>query len=301
VGTNNIMLAALVVALSVFRHIEGFDWTYSYKFYNNTLSPTDWFYAWEDCAGFQQSPIDLSDSAVIYDDSLGKLKNTYNQENVKFENTGNTLKAEFILPDDLSSLTEEQYLYMPESAKEPWNLLSGGSLEDHEYYLHSIYFHSLSEHVVNGGRHLLEAHFVHVNLNPFELEGSRKYAVVGVLFEEGGHNDWLEKFVEKIPTIKDYDKANPPDPVTVTDVDPAKGLPKSDYYWTYDGSLTTPPCSEQVKWHVMRSSLKASALQLETFRNALNYNFRPLQRMDGRKIRTNDEGFAHSKNSNSGY
>mmetsp|Transcript_27825 Transcript_27825/g.36210 ORF Transcript_27825/g.36210 Transcript_27825/m.36210 type:complete len:98 (+) Transcript_27825:1199-1492(+) len=58
-------------------------------------------------------------------------------------------------------------------------------------------------------------------------------------------------------------------------------------YYTYDGSLTTPPCSEGVKWIVMESIQECSAQQLEKFQDAIGYqrNFRPIQPLHGRKIK----------------
>jgi len=61
-------------------------------------------------------------------------------------------------------------------------------------------------------------------------------------------------------------------------------LPVSTNYFNYNGSLTTPPCSEIVEWIVMETPLEASQAQLDAFSSILHNNFRPVQPISGRDI-----------------
>jgi carbonic anhydrase len=61
-------------------------------------------------------------------------------------------------------------------------------------------------------------------------------------------------------------------------------LPKKREYWSYDGSLTTPPCSEGVKWYVMSQPIQISVRQVDQFQAAYRKNARPPQPLLGRKI-----------------
>jgi len=188
------------------------------------------------------------------------------------------------------------------------NLLKGGYLNGEEYYLAQIHFHYLSEHTVNGGRYLLEAHLVHVNLDKTKHGTEKELAVVGVFYKEGESNTWLKQFTDHLesPTFKkgwNEQHGNPWTAVNKTgphvqlqSIDLHKVLDdKGDWskmkYWAYKGSLTTPPCSEKVTWHVMQHIQTASAQELEVFRNVLGMkgNARPIQKLNGRNIWTNNK------------
>ncbi|MCL4165309.1 UNVERIFIED_CONTAM: hypothetical protein GTU68_062488 [Idotea baltica] len=148
-------------------------------------------------------------------------------------------------------------------------LKSGGG----EYDLVQFHFHSPSEHTFNGEHFPLEVHLVHA-----DKQGN--LAVVGVMFEEGAANQVVEKVWETMP-----DTAN-----TTASSDQmlnAKNLlPKDMNFALYSGSLTTPPCSEGVRWHVVKQPLTVSDDQISKFKSILHDNNRPVLPLNGRKVET---------------
>jgi carbonic anhydrase len=67
-------------------------------------------------------------------------------------------------------------------------------------------------------------------------------------------------------------------------LDPSQILPADRRYYTYMGSLTTPPCSEGVQWVVMRQPVVATPEQIELFARLYPLNARPIQNASGRRI-----------------
>jgi carbonic anhydrase len=71
-------------------------------------------------------------------------------------------------------------------------------------------------------------------------------------------------------------------------VNPGGLLPADRGYWTYQGSLTTPPCTEGVRWFVFEQELSLSRDQLRVFATIFKVNTRPLQELHGRRIEANE-------------
>jgi len=140
-----------------------------------------------------------------------------------------------------------------------------------EYKLLQFHYHANSEHQIEGKYAPLEVHFV----NKAE-DGN--LAVVGVMFKEGKENPLFTSYLKDFPTSKGKIDAQ-------GKIELAKLLPASSAYYTYAGSLTTPPCSEIVTWFVMKTPVEASKDQLDKFAAILKHNFRPVQALNGRKIK----------------
>lgn len=140
------------------------------------------------------------------------------------------------------------------------------------YELLQYHFHSPSEHQVQGIPYSLEMHLVHKS-----KKGN--LAVVGVLLKEGKHNGELKKIWDLMPT----------EVTTITSPDislnPIKLLPDNRSYFYYSGSLTTPPCSENVKWFVLTNSIEAARSQALAFLNIIHHpNARPTQKLNRRFV-----------------
>ncbi|MDB5867684.1 MAG: Carbonate dehydratase [Polaromonas sp.] len=152
----------------------------------------------------------------------------------------------------------------------PGNTLT---IEGVPYELKQVHFHAASEHNISGVSYPLEAHFVHA-------DSQGKLAVVGVMFVTGTANAALQNLWNQIPATE-----GSPVPLTST-VYPYQLMPSNKEHYRYSGSLTTPPCSEGVRWHVMRYSLTASGAQIDAFKNVIHdhANNRPLQPLNGRSI-----------------
>jgi carbonic anhydrase len=139
------------------------------------------------------------------------------------------------------------------------------------YQLLQFHFHTPSEYQIGGKAYPLEVHFVHKR-----TDGA--LGVVGVMFEEGTANAELEKIWKNMPAT-----AGEKDASDVT-LDVTTLLPTDQLYYRFMGSLTTPPCSEGVNWHMMQQPITASKEQIKAFQKLFPMNARPLQPANNRLI-----------------
>jgi carbonic anhydrase len=146
------------------------------------------------------------------------------------------------------------------------------SIDGITFELSQFHFHSPSENKINGKHFPLEGHLVHA-----DKDGN--LAVVAVMFQEGAANALLAKLWEKMPN-----KAGEKSEIS-TGLSVAQLLPKQRDYYRFNGSLTTPPCSEGVRWFVMKKSATVSKAQIERFSQAVGVaNNRPIQATNARAI-----------------
>jgi carbonic anhydrase len=140
------------------------------------------------------------------------------------------------------------------------------------YELVQFHFHHPSETKLGGQAFPLELHLVH-------KDADGKLAVVGVLLADGKANPTLAGLFKYIP--KEKEKESAPDGVTV---DPNGMLPTNRAYYTFPGSLTTPPCSEEVTWYVLRTPVRVSQHEVASFAAQYPLNARPDQPLNGRPV-----------------
>jgi carbonic anhydrase len=140
------------------------------------------------------------------------------------------------------------------------------------YELQQFHFHRPSEERIEGKSFDMAAHLVHK-----DLDG--RLAVVAVLLERGGAHASVQAVWNNLPLEKGEELA------ARAPIDPAHLLPKDPRYFTYMGSLTTPPCSEGVLWVVMQQPVTVSAEQIDVFARLYPMNARPLQQASGRLIK----------------
>jgi carbonic anhydrase len=146
------------------------------------------------------------------------------------------------------------------------------------YQLVQYHFHAPSEHTVNGMQFPMEMHLVHASADG-------QLAVIGVFIVEGEQNSAFDPIWANLPVVKGVE--NHLEHVKV-DVDAL--LPKARTTYRYDGSLTTPPCSEGVKWLVMTTPIALSKRQIGAFTALFHGNNRPVQQLNGRSILTDELG-----------
>lgn len=154
------------------------------------------------------------------------------------------------------------------------NVMPGSTLsvDGKAFELKQFHFHTPSENTIDGKPFALEVHLVHA-----DAEGH--LAVIGVMFEEGGANPTIEALWQTMPQ-----EAGAKQPLT-TPADPATLLPEGRDYYRFNGSLTTPPCTEGVRWLVMKTPLTVSKAQVETFAAAVHgANNRPVQNVNARPV-----------------
>lgn len=154
------------------------------------------------------------------------------------------------------------------------NVAPGNSLGvmGRRYELQQFHFHRPSEERVNGQQFDMVAHLVHR-----DAEG--RLAVVAVLLERGRDQPLIQQVWNNLPLEKQ--QAQP----GLGQMDLTRLLPEDRGYYTYMGSLTTPPCSEGVLWMVMRQPVQLSGEQLEIFAKLYPMNARPAQPGSGRLIK----------------
>lgn len=141
------------------------------------------------------------------------------------------------------------------------------------YDLLQLHFHSPSEHRVKGAPYAMEIHFVHKS-----KQG--RLAVIGVFMKEGKQNPELGKIWNAMPK-----KAGSEISRNVT-IEPMMLLPQNRHYDHYNGSLTTPPCSEGVLWFVITTPVEVATQQISAFLKIIQRNARPVQGMNKRFVYT---------------
>ena len=144
---------------------------------------------------------------------------------------------------------------------------------DKTYALKQFHFHHPSEEHVNGHGYAMVAHLVHA-----DSEGH--LAVVAVLLDKGADNPLIAALWKNLPS----EKGKASDVPTVT-VDVNELLPADRGYFTYAGSLTTPPCSEGVTWFVLKHPSTISEGEVAAFAKVYPTNARPIQPANNRDIR----------------
>jgi len=142
------------------------------------------------------------------------------------------------------------------------------NLNGETFQLVQFHFHGKSEHTVNGKRYDLVAHLVHQN--PI----TKQLAVVAVFFEEGDASPILTTILDNVGKSVE---------INAQDL-----LPTNERsYFHYVGSLTTPPCSENVQWYLLKNPMTASKEQIEHFRKYYVDNERPVQELHDRVMESN--------------
>lgn len=139
-----------------------------------------------------------------------------------------------------------------------------------KYNLVQLHFHTPSENQVDGRTYPLEMHLVHAS-------SDNKFVVVAVFFDEGKANPILQDIVNTAPSEVNGTNA-------LKNLNVSALVPKSHAYYTFSGSLTTPPCSEQVQFVVLKNALDASKEQIDALHAILHDNARDPQPLNGRVV-----------------
>ena len=206
-------------------------------------------------AGHSQSPIDIGKTSPA---SLPKERAAFGPAELKIVhhehvedavNNGHTIQVNYTDGDTLA-------------------------VGDARFELVQYHFHAPSEHTVGGKRYPMEMHLVHKS-------AAGALAVIGVLIEQGAHNAAFDPVWSHLPKAKGAESHLEHVKVNVDDL-----LPTTRTSYRYDGSLTTPPCSEGVKWFVMTTPVQLSADQIAAFTALVKENNRPVQPLNGRAVVT---------------
>ena len=183
-------------------------------------------------AGLKQSPVDLSETLP---EALPWLEYEYRDVKLSIENNTHTIEVRYHTEGSLT-------------------------IDGSVYELLQFHFHSPSEHTENGLAAQMEIHFVHINSN-------NQIAVVGLMVDEGKANALFENIISNAPTTEGL-LSFPDEKINATDLLPEN--PSS--YRAYSGSLTTPSCSEAVRWFVLNERVEFSREQIDQFLAIISEN-----------------------------
>ncbi len=214
-----------------------------------TLSP-----AFASCAaGKNQSPIDIvppspSAAPVVATSSRpASLRIVHHEHMADGINNGHTIQINYGGADTLT-------------------------VGDERFALVQYHFHAPSEHTISGRHAPMEMHLVHKS-------AAGNLAVLGVLIEEGGANSAFAPVWANLPTAKGMETHYQDLQVDVDDL-----LPVNRTAYRYSGSLTTPPCSEGVRWFILATPIQLSTEQVGAFKAVVQGNNRPVQPLNNRPV-----------------
>lgn len=219
-------------------------WAYG----NTDNAPDQWGSLSPDYAlcqtGLRQSPIDLQTN--LKGDSV-QLEFHYFSSSLTILHTGRTIRV---------NVENGSYV----------------RLDGKDYSLKQFHFHHPSEHTLQGKPSPMEMHFVHI-------DEDKGFVVVALFLQEGDENPWLRPVWKAMPS-----QTSEPRIISGVEIDLAEVLPQSRRCFRYDGSLTTPPCSEDVHWIVLQEPIEISSTQLKAFARLFPVNARPMQPLNKRSV-----------------
>lgn len=154
------------------------------------------------------------------------------------------------------------------------NIAAGQTLRvmERTYHLIQFHFHKPAEERINGRGYDMVAHLVH-------KDSDGRLAVLAVLMEQGAEHPLIQTIWNNLP----LEQGMLVSPAAAIDLN--KLLPEKRDYWTYMGSLTTPPCTEDVLWMVMKQAVGVSPEQIGIFGRLYQNNARPVQPANNRLIK----------------
>jgi carbonic anhydrase len=195
--------------------------------------------------GKNQSPINISGAI---ESELQPISFSYKTSSLDLVNNGHTIKASY---DSGSSIM----------------------VDGHKYDLLQVHWHTPSENIIEGKSFPMEAHFVHA-----DKDGN--LAVIGVMYTKGNENGGITPVWNNMPAKTNATSKDSKITISAMDM-----LPANKDYYRFNGSLTTPPCSEGVRWMVMKNPVEASAEQIEKFHSSFHGDTnRPVQPINARPV-----------------
>jgi carbonic anhydrase len=249
-------IVAILIGLNLQTTLEAADghadphWTYdeqqSWGELKDPLYKPPYPYA--ECGiGQKQSPVNIDPQETVRVEKIDALQTRYVDIPLSLTNNGHTIRAN----------TAQGSLYFG----------------NNEYDLVQFHFHAPSEHRVNGVIYPMEIHFVNGTADG-------RMAVLGVLVKAGTFNPAFQQILEQSPNQAGQTHE------TALMIRPSQLLPEhSEHFYTYAGSLTTPPCSEGVQWFVLQEFLEVSEEQIVNFtQKFFKDNARSDQNLNGRKL-----------------
>lgn len=264
------IIQSVMLSLSLYDEDSGFG-------------PSNWYQEHAICGGPEQTPINIEHSEAKCERISWNIRYLNNRiSSVKLQNDGHGFKFLF---DFAGGITPILRFTDAEGVR-------------HKYTLHSAHIHwgsdcqGGSEHTLNGHRYAAEMHLVHFNSKYQTIDEAAPLddglAVLGIFFELADNSTYEAKyansFTKYLPEIpKKGDTFYVPKEEQFKNI---LGLIKSNVrnVYSYDGSLTTPPCFESVRWIVSADPIRIYPSELKAFQKVFPANFRPLQKRNNREV-----------------
>jgi carbonic anhydrase len=247
--------------------------------YDKEYGVEEWDKYFKSAKGSHQSPINLSESVALTCPRLENNSIIINYEDdfcCRLENNGRTI----MFTGDFNSLS---------------TVIGGPILFPHkflQFHMHWGPFNSIgSEHLVDHSSYSAEIHFVNWNpskfSNPDDAATSSEHeglVVLGIFVEIGKENEEFNYIISLLDKVSlSGSSTDLPRPINYKLLFPKD----TSQYWTYKGSLTTPPCDESVSWIVFKHPIQVSSEQLDKFRNKLHSCSNEQDCCDSTKIKAN--------------
>jgi len=258
--------------------------------YEGESGPNKWHLNFPCAGGSHQTPIDIQTDKSLFDQHLANTPLTCKYDSNCFKNVENT-----------------GYGFNVSGEPNAVSSLIGGPIE-HEHKFLQFHFHwgkndsEGSEHLVDGKPYAAELHIVNWNSQLYESPGEAVKSnnhdgliVLGIFLKPGKHNSELDKLLGPLNEIAlKGQKVELKEKLNLEQL-----FPGVFNYWSYKGSLTTPPCSECVTWVVFQEPIEVSSEQLSSFRELyscadlkdccektkISFNFRPVCPLNERIVK----------------
>jgi carbonic anhydrase len=143
---------------------------------------------------------------------------------------------------------------------------------DKQYTLTQFHFHRPSEEKIDGKTYDMVVHLVHA-----DQDGN--LAVVAILLESGKNNPLIQELWNDLPKEKEKEER-----LDTVMINAANLLPADVGYYSFSGSLTTPPCSENVIWFVLKHPITVTGEEIEQFAKLYRHDARPTQPLYDRVV-----------------
>lgn len=257
----------VVWVLTFFVSVHAAGWNYD--------DTSKWGNSFPSCNGKSQSPVHIMTSMTKYEPKLNEFHLTGYKTKAKHQivNNGHTIQLNI----DYHATAMKGGL--PGVYK---------AIQFHFHWSHDKLSEG-SEHILNNEAYPLELHIVHMNEVYGNITEALKHAdglaVLGFFFQVGKTNPALDKFLYNLPQVGQTKQSQ-----DLSLEEMIGSLDDLGFYYRYEGSLTTPPCSQAVVWTVFNKSISLSSKQLEVFwavkdsQGNLTYNYRPIQPLNNRQI-----------------
>jgi len=218
--------------------------------YQGALGPAHWASLdpeYAACSGRQQSPIGIETAEKA---DLPAIRFEYHSGPLHIINNGFTaVRVNYVHSGDFLVVGSQRY------------------------ELTQFHFHHPSEEYLHGKPYAMALHLMHQS-------SDGKIAGVVVLLKAGRANSIVQKLWEHMPKTAGQEQT-----IAGVSIDPSGLLPRTTGYYTYEGSLTAPPCTEGVAWFVLKAPVEVSVEQIEAFARLYPHDVRPVQPLNGRVVK----------------